>query len=147
MFWDLYTPLPSSSTLYPLLWKRVAGILIPKSKYSIITTYINLLNNINTMYINPIITIITTYITYITATTTISYSIIAMIIFVNRTRRKLKTSQSTTATWVMGGRVDGQITLYTFLVNIKSYSTIDRGRVASLLRPISTSNIVTISVN
>ena len=46
----------------------------------------------------------------------------------------------------MGGRVPVMRPIYTYPVNINYFSKIKRGRVASILRPTSTSTIVTTSI-
>ena len=113
-------------TLSTIVKRRVAVILRPKSTSSIITTYIT-----------PLITIIYTYINFLISMTTISYSHITMDIFFNRTRRKREARKSTTATWVMGERVDLLRPISTSTV-INSCYNISRGRVAVILRHIYT---------
>ena len=66
-----------------------------------------------------------------------------MIVFVNRTRRKQETRKYTTATWVMGGILAIMRPISTYSVNINSCATIARGRVYGLLKPISTSTVIT----
>ena len=122
---------------------RVDGFLRPKSMSSIINTYITPLFTIITTYISPLITIITTNITLLIETTTISYSLVTIKFFMNRTRRKQETLQSIMDTWVMGARVAGLRPICISTVNINSWSTIVRGRVDGLLRHIPTSKFFT----
>ena len=65
-----------------------------------------------------------------------------MNILIYTTIRNWLIQQSTTVTWVMGGRVAYMRPIYTSSFNIK-YSTFVRGRVAGLLWPISTSTNIT----
>ena len=66
--------------------------------------------------------------------------------FVNRTRNYIQTQQSTTTTWIMGGRVAAMIPIYTYPITINNLSTIVKVRVAGLLRPKSKSYVVTIYI-
>ena len=114
---------------------------------SIINTYITPIVTIITTYILPLTTIITTHITPLIALTKISYSLILIKKLINRTRIKREAQQYTTVTWVTGGRVAGLRPISTSPVNIKYFSTIAKGRVSGLLRPIPNSTIFTTLIN